>query len=117
MKKLWLLLISVSFVIYLLSMFGCATATYQKPDGTKLTVSRPIFASVSVGVTSANGDMVTINASTSVAVDQLAQTALAGYAKYMSGGLMSTPVQAVEPQAVLVPRAAQATPPPAEEIR
>jgi len=33
----------------------------------------------------------------------------------MSGGLMSTPAQSVpiEPQAVLVPRAAQATPPPA----
>ena len=90
-------------------MASCATATYEKGD-MKLTVSRPIFSSVSAGATSAEGDMVTINASTSVAVDQLAQTAMAGYAKYMSGGMMSTPT----PQAVLVPKAAQATPPPAE---
>lgn len=92
-------------------MASCATATFEKGD-MKLTVSRPIFSSVSAGATSANGDMVTINASTSVAVDQLAQAGLAGYTKYMSGGMMSAPV--ATPQAVLVPKAAQATPPPAE---
>ena len=105
MKKLICLLIC-------LMMAGCATATFQKGD-MKLTVSRPIFASVSAGATSANGDMVTINASTSVAIDQLMQTAIAGYSKYMSGGLMQTPTT----QAVLVPKAAMATPPPAELVR
>ena len=100
------------YLLICLMMASCATATYEKGD-MKLTVSRPIFSSVSAGATSAEGDMVTINASTSVAVDQLAQTAMAGYAKYMSGGLMSVPV--ATPQAVLVPKAeAQVTPPPAE---
>ena len=104
MKKLILMCV-------VLLMAGCATATFEKGD-MKLTVSRPIFSSVSAGATSAEGDMVTINANTSVSIDQLTQTAVAGYAKYMSGGLVSTP----QPQAVLVPKAAMATPPPAEEV-
>ena len=70
---------------------GCATATFERGD-MKLTVKRPIFATVNATATSANGDTVTINTNTSVQVDQLASMALQGYAKYMSGGLMSAPV-------------------------
>ena len=109
MKKLIL-------VCVLILLAGCATATYQNGD-VKLTVKRPIFAAVSAGATSANCDTVTISTNTSVSIDQLSQTALAGYAQYMSGGLMKTPtVQSVP--AVAVPRPdAQATPPPAEVVR
>lgn len=109
MKKLIL-------VCVLILLAGCATVTYEKADGTKLKVSRPIFAAVSAGVTTFNGDIVTVNANTSVSIDQLSQTAMAGYAKYMSGGLASTSTQT--PSVTLVPKAeAQATPPPAEVVR
>lgn len=92
-----------------LFLFGCATATFERGD-MKLTIKRPIFSTVNATAISSQGDTITINTGASVQVDQLAALALQGYAQYMSGGLVQTPTQ----QAVLVPKAAMATPPPAE---
>jgi hypothetical protein len=103
MKKL--LLVCMVFLM------GCATATFERGD-MKLTVKRPIFSTVNATAVSSQGDTVTINTGASVQVDQLAALAIQGYAKYMSGGLASSPA----PSVVLVPKAdAQATPPPAVE--
>ena len=82
MKKLLL-------IVAMFLLVGCATATYQNGD-VKLTVSRPIFSAVSASATSAKGDIVSINASTSAQLDQLANIALQGYAKYMTMGLAPT---------------------------
>jgi hypothetical protein len=102
MKRLLLLCMIV--------LMGCATATYKNGD-VSLTISRPIFAALSASATSSQGDTVSINAASSVQLDQLVALAIKGYAQYMSGGLVSAPATS----AVLVPKAdAQATPPPAE---
>lgn len=103
MKKLILVCMLILFA-------SCATATFERGD-MKLTVKRPIFSTVNATAISSQGDTVTINTGASVQVDQLAALAIQGYAKYMSGGLMSAPATS----AVLIPKAeAQATPPPAE---
>ena len=92
-----------------LMMASCATVTI---DGDKITVKKPVGSSINVAVTDATGKVTTISAGSSIPIDQIAAMGLSGYSKYMSGGLISTPV--ATPQAVLVPKAAQATPPPAE---
>jgi hypothetical protein len=81
-------------LIVLLS--GCATATYQNGD-VELTVSRPIFAAVSASATSAEGDMVSINASTSAQLDQIMGIALQGFAQYQSMGLLKATIPQATP--------------------
>jgi hypothetical protein len=105
-------------ILLALMMMGCATATYQNGDVT-LKVSRPIFAALSASATSSQGDTVSINAASSVQLDQLVALAIKGYAQYMSGGLVSPPVAGPTVQsipAVAVPKP-QATPPPAEIVK
>ena len=79
----------IILVLLVIVLSGCATATYQNGD-VKLTVSRPIFAAVSASATSAKGDIVSINASTSAQLDQLVGMALQGYSQYQSMGLLKT---------------------------
>jgi hypothetical protein len=103
------------FLISIVFLFLCSCATGEYKNGTEVfKISRPIFSVVGGSVVKPDGTIITISASASVSIDTLATMALQGYAKYMSGGLASSPA----PTAVLVPKAeAQATPPPAEIIR
>ncbi|HAR40188.1 MAG TPA: hypothetical protein DCR68_02285 [Coprothermobacter sp.] len=98
MKKLiWLVLFMFLSSCYLA---GCAKtlahreyfdpATGNKIAIEDLTMSRPIFASMGAGSTSPSGT-ITMNSASSISVEQLMSIALQGYAKYISGGLMSTP--------------------------
>ena len=101
MKKISYLLIILFFVV-----FGCTTAKITKDsfdaDGKKVTtttyeVKRPIGASASLGAVTKEGEAVNINAASSINVDQLISAGIAGYMKYLTGGLAPIPVQTIGP--------------------
>lgn len=116
--------ISVICVTLLLvgSLAGCyASSSFHKDyfdtNGNKIasvdaTMRRPMFAAMDQSWTETTGKM---SSNTSFKADQFMNDLLSAYLKYQTGGLASA-VQS-EPQAVLVPKAAAATPPPAEVIK
>ena len=109
MKNVLYLCLIMSFIFV-----GCATSTYHKDyfdkEGNKTasvdaTMKRPIFAAMDQSWTETTGSM---SSNTSFKADQFINDLISAYVKSQTGGLASTP------QAVLVPKAAAATPPPAE---
>ena len=107
MKKLIL-------VCMLILLAGCATTTFHKDyfrlDGSKeasvdATMKRPIFAAMDQSWTETTGKM---SSDTSFKADQFMNDLISAYLKYQTGGLVPTS------SAVLVPKAAMVTPPPAE---
>ena len=106
-------------VCMVILMAGCTTMKITKPDGTAMEVSRLPFATANFTYIDQSGSSVGFDAAQDPGFNQnlmnlnnLALTAASIYGKSMTGGLAPT-VQS-EPQAVLVPKAAAATPPPAE---
>jgi hypothetical protein len=76
-------------VLCLIFLFGsCTSGTIVSPSGTKVEFSRPIFANLNISWTESTG---VVSTGSSVQLDQIMALAIQGYAKYVSGGVMSTP--------------------------
>lgn len=92
----------IAIIIGLMS--GCAKTMFHKDyfdpatgkviASVDLTMSKPIFTTMSAGI---NGDMINMNSGTSVQLEQLFAMGLQGYAKYMSGGLANTSTPTIGP--------------------